>query len=225
MRPEPFERLTTRQYAFLEDFAVDCRKFGVFKKLTASATTLDFIKMFEPLLVRHPETKSTQLMRNCSEAGRRNVLELTKAMNNAFAESHVVTFDRQRPSLGSEQHKYVITHMQSLQCEVKKVKEPVNWSSQMQNLCRCPETHYRQAPGRRERARACTPIYKHKGIFKWATPSRSDHRCVSLQYVNLYNTNIKYSRFKYSRRKVTNILLITNCVYRHRADLDINFLS
>lgn len=166
-------------------------------------------------------------MRNCNKAGRRNVLELTKAMNNAFAEfeSHVVTFDRQRPSLGSEQHKDVITHMQSLQWEVKKVKEPVNWSSQMQNLYRCPETHYRQAPGRRERARACTPIYKHKGIFKWATPSRSDRGCVSVHYVNLYNTNIKYSRFKYSRRKVTNIWLITYCVYRHRTDLDINFLS
>ena len=117
MRPEPFERLTTRQYAFLEDFAVDCRKLGVFKTLTASATTLDLFKIFEPLLVRHPETKSTQPMRNCSKAGMRNVLELTKDMNNAFAEfeSHVVTFDRQRPSLGSEQHKDVITHMQSLQ--------------------------------------------------------------------------------------------------------------
>lgn len=75
----------------------------------------------------------------------------------------------------------------------------------MQNLYRSAEIHYRQAPGRRESARACTPIYKHKGFFKWATPSSSDHRCVSLQYVNLYNMNIKYSRFKYSRRKVTNI--------------------
>lgn len=98
MRPEPFERLTARQYALLEDFAVDGRKFGVFEKLPASATALDLIKIFVPLLVRHPETKSTQSMRNCIKAGKRNVLELANVLNNALADfgSHVVTFDGQR---------------------------------------------------------------------------------------------------------------------------------
>ena len=113
MRPEPFERLTARQYAFLEDFAVDCRKFGVFEKPTASATTLDLFNIFVPLLVRHPEMKSTQPMRSCIKDGERNVLELTNAMNNALAGfgSHVVTFDGQHLSFCSEEHDAVIRHM------------------------------------------------------------------------------------------------------------------
>lgn len=112
MGPEPFERLTARQYALLEDFAVDGRKFRVFKKPTASATALDLIKIFVPLFVRHPKTKSTQPMRNRNKASKRNVLEPTNAMNNALADfgSHVVKFDRQRPSFCSEQHSAVITH-------------------------------------------------------------------------------------------------------------------
>ena len=68
MGPEPLERLAARQYALLEYFAVDSSKLRVFKKLTASATTLDLVKIFVPLLVRHPETKSTQPMRDCIKA-------------------------------------------------------------------------------------------------------------------------------------------------------------
>lgn len=171
MRPEPFERLTARQYALLEDFAVDGRKFGVFEKLPASATALDLIKIFVPLLVRHPERKSTQPMRNCIKAGKRNVLEQANVLNNALTDfgSHVVTFDGQRSSFCSDEHSAIITHTR-IALAVKGQTIPVKRAVGVQK-CKCRIQIAVQKPTTAKRPAADTDqrmhfIYTHKGIFK-----------------------------------------------------------